>query len=59
MISSIVLFILVFATLGLLLGFAASFETQSQQERPIEVTGANSTAASSEQDNTVIEENAG
>ncbi len=60
MISSIVLFILVFAALGLLLGFAASLETQPQQERTVESLGTNSTAASmEEQTGAVIEENAG
>lgn len=61
MISSIVLFILVFAALGLLLGFAASFETQpQQQERTVESLGTNSTATSmEEQTGVAIEENAG
>ncbi|AIC15306.1 hypothetical protein [Nitrososphaera viennensis] len=46
MISSIVVFVLAFAALGLLLGYAATFDVQPQHERAImaDIGSSNSTS---------------
>ncbi len=51
MISTVVIFVLAFAALGLLLGFAATFDIQPEQERvTIGENGTNSTSITLEEE---------
>jgi hypothetical protein len=51
MISSIVVFVLAFAALGLLLGYAAAFDTQPQHQQEVKTNvNSNGTAAITLQD---------
>lgn len=43
--SSIVVFVLVFAAMGLLIGYAASIDVPTQQEPDFVATGMNSTSS--------------
>lgn len=51
MISTIVIFVLAFAALGLLLGYAEVFDVQQEQERvTINESGSNSTSLTFEEE---------